>query len=338
MKTYYHQSPGLLLLRYICGAFIINLIFILSTGVATAVNPDPKVDNNQYDARIAFNQGLLQNLTPPQQNVISKMSQKVPDLAFTFDNATGVISSLSSYTGYLTEPKSEQEALPVAMNFLTTNAAMLGMNSKDISSLEVTDRVYSKLTGTTHIFMRQMHEGLPVYNSQMQVNMDREQRILSVNNSTMTDMAASVTAIKPGIDLSAAVGKAAQHLGISLTKSPKTLNAAAGVQNITSVDPGGISLEPIQGKLMWLPIHKGMMRLVWNFQIHTLDQQHVYDFTVDAESGKVWTRFDWVASDQYRVYAIPAESPSHVAPQPPADGRTLVNNPANATCFTFWLA
>ena len=221
------------------------------------------------------------------------------------------------------------------MDFLTTNAAMLGMNSKDISSLEVTDRVYSKLTGTTHIFMRQVHEGLPVYNSQMQVNMDREQRILSVNNSAMTDMAASVTVTKPGIDLSAAVGKAAQHLGISLSNPPKTLNAASGIQNITSVDPGGISLEPIQGKLMWLPIHKGMMRLVWNFQIHTLDQQHVYDFTVDAESGKVWTRFDWVASEQYRVYARPAESPNHVSPQPPSDGRTLVNNPANATASPF---
>ena len=335
MKTYHQQSSGLPFLRYICGAFIINLVLILSTGVATAVNSDPKVDNSQYDARIVFNQGLVQNLTQPQQTVISKMTMKVPDLAFTFDNTTGVISSLSSHTGYLTESKSGQEPLPVLMDFLNTNAAMLGMNSQDISSLEVTDRVYSKLTGTTHIFMRQMHEGLPVYNSQMQVNMDREQRILSVNNSAMTDMAASVTAKKPGIDLSAAVGKAAQHLGISLSKSPKTLNAAAGVQNITSVDPGGISLEPIQGKLMWLPIHKGMMRLVWNFQIHTLDQQHVYDFTVDAESGKVWTRFDWVASDQYRVYARPAESPNHATPQPPADGRTLVNNPANATASPF---
>ena len=335
MKTYHQQSSGLAFLRYIRGAFIINLVLILSTGVATAVNSDPKIDNNQYDARIVFNQGLIQNLTQPQQTVISKMTSKVPDLAFTFDNATGVISSLSSHTGYLTESKNGQEALSVVMDFLNTNAAMLGMNSKDISSLEVTDRVYSKVTGTTHIFMRQVHEGLPVYNSQMQVNMDREQRILSVNNSAMTDMAASVTATKPGIDLSAAVGKAAQHLGISLSKSPKTLNAASGVQNITSVDPGGISLEPIQGKLMWLPIRKGMMRLVWNFQIHTLDQQHVYDFTVDAESGKVWTRFDWVASDQYRVYARPAESPNHATPPPPADGRTLVNNPANATASPF---
>ena len=231
MKTYHQQSSRLPFLKYLCGAFIINVVLILSTGVATAVNGDPNVENNHYDARIVFNQGLLQNLTQPQQTVISKMATKVPDLAFTFDNATGVISSLSSQTGYLTESKRGQEALPVVMDFLTTNAAMLGMNSKDISSLEVTDRVYSKLTGTTHIFMRQVHEGLPVYNSQMQVNMDREQRILSVNNSAMTDMAASVTVTKPGIDLSAAVGKAAQHLGISLSNPPKTLKAASGIQN-----------------------------------------------------------------------------------------------------------
>ncbi len=334
MKTYHQQSSGSQF-RYICGAFIINAVLILSTGVATAVNGVPKVDNNQYDARIAFNQGFIQNLAQPQQTVISKMARKVPDLAFSFDNVSGVISSLSSHTGYLTEPKTGQEALPVVMEFLTSNAAMLGMSSKGVASLEVTDRVYSKVTGSTHIFMRQVHEGLPVYNSQMQVNLDRGQRILSVNNSTMTDMAAAANAIKPGIDLSAAVGKAAQHQGISLSNPPKTLNTAAGVQQITSVDPGGISLEPIQGKLMWLPIRKGMMHLVWNFQIHTLDQQHVYDFTVDAGSGKVWTRFDWVASDQYRAYAKPAESPNHTTPQPPADGRTLVNNPANATASPF---
>ncbi len=335
MKTYHQQSSRFPFLKYLCGAFVINVVLILSTGVATAVNGDPNVENNHYDARIALNQGFIQNLVQSQRASISKMAQKVPDLAFNFDNATGVISSLTSQTGYLTESKRGQEALPVVMNFLSSNAAMLGMNSKDISSLEVIDRIYSKVTGTTHIFLRQVHEGLPVYNSQMQVNMDREQRILSVNNSAMTDMAASVTVTKPGIDLSAAVGKAAEHLGISLSNPPKTLNAAAGTEQVTSVDHSGISREPIQGKLMWLPIHKGMMRLVWNFQIHTLDQQHVYDFTVDAESGKVWTRFDWVASEQYRVYARPAESPNHVSPQPPSDGRTLENNPANATASPF---
>jgi hypothetical protein len=61
----------------------------------------------------------------------------------------------------------------------------------------------------------------------------------------------------------------------------------------------------------------------------------VYDLTVDAEDGRVWTRFDQVASDSYRVYARPAESPNHVSPLPPADGRTLVNNPAHAIASPF---
>jgi extracellular elastinolytic metalloproteinase len=80
---------------------------------------------------------------------------------------------------------------------------------------------------------------------------------------------------------------------------------------------------------MWLPVRTGVVRLVWNFQVHTPDLQHMYDFTVDASDSKVWTRFDWVTSDSYRVYARPAESPNHVAPLPPSDGRTLVANPAD---------
>jgi hypothetical protein len=78
-----------------------------------------------------------------------------------------------------------------------------------------------------------------------------------------------------------------------------------------------------------------MLRLVWNFMIHTADRQHSYDMTVDAMNGKVWTRFDQVASDSYRVYARPAESPNHVSPAPPADGRTLLTNPADALASPF---
>ena len=86
---------------------------------------------------------------------------------------------------------------------------------------------------------------------------------------------------------------------------------------------------------MLLPVRPGEARLVWNFQIHTLDKQHMWDLTVDADTGQVWTRFDWVAGDQYRVYPQPAESPNHTTPLPPADGRTLVVNPANALASPF---
>jgi extracellular elastinolytic metalloproteinase len=86
---------------------------------------------------------------------------------------------------------------------------------------------------------------------------------------------------------------------------------------------------------MLLPVRPGEARLVWNFQIHTLDKQHMWDLTVDAGTGQVWTRFDWVAGDQYRVYPRPVESPNHTTPLPPSDARVLVVNPANSLASPF---
>ncbi len=42
-----------------------------------------------------------------------------------------------------------------------------------------------------------------------------------------------------------------------------------------------------------------------------------------------------VGSNDYRVYAPPVESPNHSTPAAPADGRTLVSNPANVTASPF---
>ena len=78
---------------------------------------------------------------------------------------------------------------------------------------------------------------------------------------------------------------------------------------------------------MWLPVRRGEVHLVWNFQIDTTDRQHHYDMTVDAADGQVWTRFDWTASDSYRVYPRPARAPTTRRRLPPADGRTLVGQP-----------
>ena len=73
---------------------------------------------------------------------------------------------------------------------------------------------------------------------------------------------------------------------------------------------------------MLLPVRPGEARLVWNFQIHTLDKQHMWDLTVDADTGEVLDALRLGRPrDQYRVYPQPVESPNHTTPLPPADGR-----------------
>jgi len=295
----------------------------------------PADENRHYDARLDFNKGFAPRKSRSMVQAAQTLARDLPDVALTYDEPTGAMRSLSNHSGYLTEARPGVDALTVATEYAHENLALLGLEESDFADYEVTDRVFSKVTGATHVYLRQTYRGLPVYNTQLHVNVNRDGHLLSVNNSFLPGLAKSPGDISPALDLGGAVQKAAAHLGIAVAAPPGRLAEPEGLAQASVVDHLGISPEPIRGRLMWLPIRPGLARLVWNFTIHTADRQHIYDMTVDAANGKVWTRFDQVASDSYRVYALPAESPNHVSPVPPADGRTLVTNPADATASQF---
>jgi hypothetical protein len=308
-----------------------------------AMTAGPADEPHHFDARVTFNRGFKQTPLAESLQAATAMAREIRDLAVTYDDTTGAVRSLSNHTGYLSEGKRGPDALSVAMDFVRANLTSLGLSPADLENYEVTDRVHSKVTGATHIYLRQLYQGLPVFNGQLHVNVNRDGRIISINNSCMPGMAGAartVATTRPAVDLASAVKSAAQHLGLPLERAPLTLRSATNMQGVTSVDHSRLSLSPIEGRLMWLPIRQGMMNLVWNFQIHTLDKQHIYDFTVDAASGQVWTRFDWIAQDQYRVYS----------PTPDRDGNLdngiviheyghgisnrLVGGPSNVDCLT----
>jgi extracellular elastinolytic metalloproteinase len=307
----------------------------LATAPAAKSAAETPAESRHYDARLEFNKGFVPAKAKAMVNAAQSLTRSLPDLAIVHDESTGAVRSLSNHVGFLTTARPGEDAVAVASQFAEENLELLGLEESDLADYEVTDRVFSQVTGATHVYLRQTYGGLPVYNSQLHMNVNREGRLISVNNSFLPGLAKSAGDVKPTLDLGGAVLKAAGHLGIPLSAAPARVAEPEGVAQTSRVDHAGISRKPIQGQLMWLPIRAGMARLVWNFIIETADRQHSYDMTVDALDGRVWTRFDQVASDSYRVYANPAESPSHVSPAPPADGRTLVTNPANALASPF---
>jgi extracellular elastinolytic metalloproteinase len=287
-----------------------------------------------YDARIDYNAAFVasQRALPAQTN--KAFAANLEEASVETDATTGAVTALTSQRGYLTD-KAGGAPMTLAMSFVRSNVAALGLEAADLQGYEVTDVVRSQATGATHIYLRQRYRGIPVYNAQLHVNVNRDGRIISVNNSFLPGIARAVKTLSPRMQLGGAVSSAAQFAGTPLLAQPKSLQSPQGAQQASRVEQAGVSLKPIDGKLMLLPIRQGEARLVWNFQIHTLDEEHSWDYTVDAESGQVWTRFDWVAGDSYRVYRQPAESPNHTSPLPPSDGRVLVVNPANTTASPF---
>jgi extracellular elastinolytic metalloproteinase len=252
------------------------------------------------------------------------------DIAASFDEATGATRTLMAHVGFLTGPN-PGSALTVAQNFARGHLDMLGLSAADLADMEVTDLVYSEIVGVTHVYYRQRHLGLPVYNAQFHVNVDRDGRILNVNNTFVPNIAKLAKSVSPSIGAEHAVLSAAANLSVDLAEAPSVASSiASGVERKTVVDAPGLSKEAVEAQLMWMPVNAKHLALVWRFQIETLDGNHYFDYTVDAETGKVWSRADWVASDGYRVYPEPVESPNHTSPLPPSDGRVLVTNPANA--------
>ncbi len=311
------------------------LPLLLWAGLAPA--QDIAEAERHYDARAALSQARALSTAEQlrsQAQVPQSLSADVKELsALEVDAITGAVRSLSSERGFLSGAASAPP-MAIAMDFVRRNLVALGLEESDLDGYTVSDVVYSKVTGATRIYLQQRYQGMPVYNAQLQINVNRDGRTISVNSSFMAGLQRAVASLQPAVELPAAVGEALRFSGMR-TRAPATSSAGAGVQQRTRVANAGISLEPIDGVLMILPIRPGEARLVWNFQIHTLDRQHMWDLTVDAGTGEVWTRFDWVAGDQYRVYPRPVESPNHTTPLPPSDGRVLVVNPANSLAAPF---
>ncbi|WP_342375404.1 extracellular metalloproteinase [Myxococcus stipitatus] len=309
------------------------LVGALGASSAVAVVQDASGPRN-HDARIARNLGMKKALSAVQKDREAALRRGVPELRVETDASTGLVRSLVNPVGALTAPSSG-DALAIGFSFLQAQRELLGLELTDLANLEVTDRVYSRQSGVTHLYLRQTHQGLPLYNGQLQINVDGKGRVLSVHSDFMPSLARAVASIQPRLDAAAAVSGAARHLGLKPLTAPRALEKDSGPRQQTRVEPSGVSLEPIDAKLALLPVSPGEVRLVWNFQVHMPDQEHVYDMTVDATTGEVWTRFDWVASDAYSVYRRPIESPNHTTPLPPMDARVSLLNPANLTASPF---
>ena len=254
--------------------------------------------SRNFDARTDLNAQINFPPLPEQSQALNALGDSVGDLSVSIERTTGVTRSLWNRGGYLTGVNSEDAVNDIAAGFLAEHVIALGLTDDDLSGYEVTDSVFSQVTGATHLYLRQTHLGLPVYNGQLQFNVNREGRILSVNNAFLPDVATGGAGPQPSVTSVEAAESASEHLGLNS------------------------SLEPLEPQLMWLGVRRGQMRLVWNFQLDT-SSDHYYDFTVDAQSRQVWTRIDWVADAKHLVYEQPVESPNHSSPAAPADGRTL---------------
>jgi extracellular elastinolytic metalloproteinase len=286
-----------------------------------------------FDARVEVQEQLRQELPQPaQEAALEALRREVPDLLVHRDHATGTVKSLVAATGFLTSRPLVGDPESIALDFVHQNLEALGLSMADVAERELTDSVYSDLSGTTHLYYRQMHQGIPVYNGQLHVNVSREGHVLGVHNAFLPGLSAAAAArgTQPSITAAQAVDRAVLHAGLATGQSALALSTGDDPGRRPGSSPTGVSRSPIEAQLMLAAGRPRQRPAGVELQPQTPDGEHAYDLTVDAHTGKVWTRFDWCRRRHLPGLPAAGREPEPHQPAPPSDGRVLVTDPHNA--------
>lgn len=227
-------------------------------------------------------------------------------------------------------------------SFLEEKQEDLGLEAADIQSWRVQDEYETKKLDLTHVHIQQTQNGIPIYNAVANLAI-KAGKIVSFGNRLEANLSARVNTSQPALNPLQAIAKAAEQLELPYTTAARALEPVNHQHFIFSAP--NLSLEPIPVKLSYFPAKTGEIRLVWDLEIYQLDAAHWWSIRLDAQTGEILDQVDWViscnfgscghnhqdqqtfwpklpapaapemapppAADQYRVFQLPLESPSH---------------------------
>ncbi|MBD2723213.1 M36 family metallopeptidase [Hymenobacter armeniacus] len=193
-----------------------------------------------------------------------------------------------------------QEATPLAQALASFSAKAQAqpkshLTAADVASPTVTSSYFDAGTGLTHTYLQQRVNGLTVFNANGAVHTDRSGKVVFFNHEFLADAAAAAPSATPGLSAEQAVAAAAKALEL-----PRPVGLARVVEGRAAdgivFNKAGISEENIPVRLMYLREGDKLV-LVWNVTIAQLDQQHHWNARVDAHTGRLLDRNDYVVSE-----------------------------------------
>ncbi|MCH2023672.1 MAG: T9SS-dependent M36 family metallopeptidase [Saprospiraceae bacterium] len=242
--------------------------------------------------------------------------------------------------------------------FLNKNYLEQGLAKTDITNWKITNQSTSKQSGVNYVYIQQQIHDIDISNGIANFAI-KDGKIYSMGNRLVNNLEQKANFSSPSINPLEAIELAVKHLNIESPINLK-INEVINTKEYICND-GGISKENIPVKLMYFSTADEKLRLIWDLSIYTIDAQHWWSVKIDAQNGELLDKNDWVvhcnfdhspfkkcthhrhiptktkhfikeeivlAPDQYTVFALPIESPSHGA-------ISTVTNPADSVASPY---
>ena len=263
----------------------------------------------------------------------------------------------------------QNAAIQTALDYLSENASVLLLLEADISDVAVVDAYASRRSGTTHVYLRQQHDGIGVVDANLTLNVNDTGNVFHVAGSFEQNIAERVQTSSPVITSIDAAEIIARELGLS-SGIFTVVESEGGADQAVILSNETIARLPIPVRLVHRPQPDVIeFSLAWEISLYERDDEHYWYANVDALTGQVLFLHDQVAFDvwapesaavvespqldvqphssfappmapygftsRYDVFVLPDESPIHSTPPLPSDGRTQDEDPEDLTASPF---
>ena len=259
---------------------------------------------------------------------------------------------------------SQENTKKLVMDYFVKHYEKYQLKSEDVKNVKVTDEYKSKHNGVTHIYFRQLYNGIELINATANANISKLGRVLTAHHKFVNTLEEKVNVAEPIISALDAVQYTARYFDLNIKQTLDYVDQNLSVKNEKYiVSQGGISTKPIPVNLVYYVSNNGSVILSWNVLLHSSSSKNVWDVIVDASTGNVLYYEDHVVKDSYHemsfvpninpssanhkkptnkkapfskrrntnyynVYALPVESPMH-------GDRTLEHNSADSTASPY---
>ncbi len=331
-------------------AFTLTLSSPTSTAISVnyaigAANATAGVDFAQVSGTVIINPGTTTQsfLVPIIGDTLDEANES---FTVQLTSAIGAMIEDSSGVATIIDDDAPSTALPPpialanAVTYLKQHAREYGLTEADISNYVVTDQYTNQHNGVTQIYLQQTYQGLPVVDSNINVNVAADGTVISayssfapgldrLNLSPTPALTSTQALARLRTELAAALIAEAQRDAGNINGVPDTTPPRGGstprLTSLNDTDPDpvptiDVQLTIIDPKLQWVKTASGGLELVWTLNVATPTNDGWWDASVSSTTGNLLHNSSWVDYATYNVFNYNLEGPLD-------GGRTIETDP-----------
>lgn len=260
---------------------------------------------------------------------LAALRREIPGVQVDFDAITGAPSHIMAAGRFLTQAKpGAKDPDDAVRDFVSKYEALFGhgKTALDAGQSRVTREDVTAHNGMRTVVWQQEVAGVPVFQTILKANLTKNGDLVTLGSHFMGDpIQAAGEQVKlvaqPPLDAGDAMAHVATNLGGDLQKAAVTSTPMSqGAEKAQKLTAPGYS--DTTAHLSWVPMNENTLRLAWQVETFSLQQNEMFRVLVDAEEGTVLVRQSIttdISNASYRVYAKPNFQP-YDSPTPFAPG------------------